>query len=156
MAALLNPADKRMTTAIPIKLEGDIKITPENKCTYCRGATCCTYFTHHIDTPRSMEDFDLLLWQISHHNTQMYRDEDGWFLLINNPCRHLQPGGRCGIYETRPQVCREHSNDGCEFEGPSGEEDFELFFSDYEALLAHCRKKFKGWDRRFNAATGKR
>ena len=52
-----------------------------------------------------------------------YKDEDGWFLLINNPCRHLQPGGRCGIYETRPQICREHSNDGCEFEGPSGEED---------------------------------
>jgi Fe-S-cluster containining protein len=82
----------------------------------------------------------------------MYKDEDGWFLLINNSCRHLQPGGRCGIYETRPQVCREHSNDGCEFEGPSGEEDFELFFRDYEALLAHCRKKFKSWDRRFKIA----
>ena len=135
-----------MTTAISIKLEGEVKITPENKCSYCRGATCCTYFTHHIDTPRSMEDFDLLLWQISHRNTQMYRDSDGWFLLINNPCQHLQPGGRCGIYATRPQVCREHSNDDCEFEGPSGAEDFDLFFRDYDSLLVYCRKKFNSWE----------
>ena len=71
------------------------------------------------------------------------------FLLINNACRHLQPGGQCGIYENRPQICREHSNDDCEFEGPSGAEDFELFFPDYEALLAYCRKRFKNWDGRF-------
>ena len=83
-----------MTIAIPIKLEGDIKITPENKCTYCRGSTCCTYFTHQLDTPRSMDDFDLLLWQISHQNTQMYKDEDGWFLLINNCLLYTSPSPR--------------------------------------------------------------
>lgn len=141
-----------MTTAIPIPLVSEVKITPENKCTFCKGATCCTYLTQSIDTPRSMEDFDVLLWQISHRDTQMYKDSDGWFLLVNNPCRHLQPGGRCGIYETRPQICREHSNDGCEFEGPSGHEDFDLFFPDYEALLAYCRNRFKSWERRFKDA----
>lgn len=137
-----------MTSVIPIHLDGKVKITPENKCSFCKGSTCCTYFTHHIDAPRSMEDFDLLLWQISHANTQIYKDEDGWFLLMNSTCLHLQPGGLCGIYENRPQICREHSNDGCEFEGPCGEEDFELFFSGYDALLAYCRKRFKNWDRR--------
>ncbi|MBI3570112.1 MAG: YkgJ family cysteine cluster protein [Gammaproteobacteria bacterium] len=137
-----------MTTAIPISLVSEVKITPGNKCTFCKGATCCTYLTQPIDTPRSMEDFDLLLWQISHVNTQIYKDEDGWFLLVNNPCRHLQSGGSCGIYETRPQICREHSNDDCEFEGPSGEEDFELFFPAHESLLNYCRNKFKSWDSR--------
>ncbi len=136
-----------MTIAIPIAFTREVKITPENKCTFCRGATCCTYLTQPIDTPRSMADFDLLLWQISHHHTQMYKDSDGWSLLVNNPCRHLQPGGRCGIYETRPQICREHSNDDCEFEGPLGEEDFELFFPSYESLLDYCRDRFKNWDR---------
>jgi Fe-S-cluster containining protein len=138
-----------MTTAIAIKLVGEVKITPENKCSFCKGATCCTYFTQAIDSPRSMADFDLLLWQISHRNTQLYRDSDGWFLLINNPCQHLQPGGHCGIYATRPQICREHSNDDCEFEGPSGEEDFDLFFRDYDSLLVYCRKKFNSWDVHF-------
>lgn len=138
-----------MTSVIPIHLDGKVKITPANKCSFCKGSTCCTYFTHHIDAPRSMEDFDLLLWQISHAHTQVYKDEDGWFLLMNSRCLHLQPGGLCGIYEKRPQICREHSNDGCEFEGPCGEADFELFFPGYEPLLAYCRQRFKGWDARF-------
>ncbi|HYA38591.1 MAG TPA: YkgJ family cysteine cluster protein [Candidatus Methylomirabilis sp.] len=138
-----------MTTLIPIRLEGEVKITPGNKCSFCRGSTCCTYFTHQIDAPRSMEDFDLLLWQIAHADTQVYKDDDGWFLLVNNRCRHLQPGGLCGIYENRPLVCREHSNDDCEFEGPCGVDDFELFFPDYDALLAYCQKRFKRWNQRF-------
>ncbi len=138
-----------MTTVIPLKSAERIKLTPENKCSFCKGSTCCTYFTHQIDTPRSIEDFDQLLWQIAHANTQVYKDEDGWFLLINNTCLHLQAGGRCGIYETRPQICRDHSNDECEFDGPCGDDDFELFFRDYDALLAYCRRKFKRWDRRF-------
>ena len=140
-----------MTTLIPIAL-GEVKITPDNKCSFCKGSTCCTYFTQLIDTPRSMEDFDILLWQISHRETQVYKDEDGWFLLVNTHCRHLQPGGLCGIYENRPQICREHSNDDCEFDGPCGAEDFELFFPDYDALLAYCRGRFKNWDRRFKSA----
>ena len=140
-----------MTTVIPLIPAGKVKITPENKCSFCKGSTCCTYFTHQIDTPRSMDDFDMLLWQVSHVNTQAYRDEDGWFLLVNSTCSHLEPDGRCGIYATRPQICREHSNDDCEFDGPCGAGDFELFFPDYAALLKHCRKKFKSWDQRNKA-----
>ena len=145
-----------MTTVIPIKLDGEVKITPANKCSFCKGSTCCTYFTHQIDAPRSMEDFDLLLWQVSHASTQVYKDEDGWFLLVNSRCLHLQPGGLCGIYENRPQVCRDHSNDDCEFEGACGADDFELFFPDYGALLAYCQKRFKGWAGRFKDAAAKK
>jgi Fe-S-cluster containining protein len=137
-----------MTGAIPIEPLGEVKLTPENKCSFCRGKTCCTYLTQHIETPRSREDFDLMLWQISHHNVQFFKDEDGWFLLVNNPCRHLLPDGRCGIYAQRPQICREYSNDDCEFDGPCGKDDYELFFPDYESLLAYCRKRFKNWDAR--------
>lgn len=139
-----------MTTAIPIVPAEQVKLTPEDKCSFCRGATCCTYLTQSIDTPRSMEAFDLLLWQVSHFGTQVYKDGGGWFLLVNNRCRHLQHDGRCGIYATRPQICRDHSNDGCEFDGPAGTEDFELFFPDYESLLCYCRKRFKNWDSRYS------
>lgn len=142
-----------MTTVIPIA-PPKVAITSENKCTFCKGSTCCTYLTQQIDTPRSIEAFDLLLWQVSHFNTQVYKDSDGWFLLVNNRCSHLQPGGLCGIYDQRPQVCRDHTNDDCEFEGPCSEEDFELYFRDYGSLLAYCRKRFKSWDRRFKS-TGK-
>jgi len=140
-----------MDGSIPIKPVGQVPITAENKCSFCRGSTCCTYLTQQIDAPRSMEDFDLLLWQISHQNTQVYKDDDGWFLLVNNRCRHLADDGRCLVYHERPQVCRDHTNDDCEFEGPCGSDDFEQFFPDYEALLAYCRKRFKNWDKRYKA-----
>ncbi len=139
-----------MTKAIPVKIERNKQpITPENKCTFCHGAKCCTYVTEHIDTPRSMEDFDTLLWQVSHQNLQLYKDEGDWFLLINGSCTHLQPDGRCGIYEVRPQICREHSNEDCEFNQLAGEDDFDLLFKNYTSLDTYCRKRFKTWDKRF-------
>lgn len=96
-----------------------------------------------------MDDFDHLLWQLAHKDMQVYKDEDGWFLLANNPCRFLLPKGGCGIYETRPQVCRDYSNDFCEYDEPP-EDNFEHYFRDYEALLAYCRKRFKSWDKRLS------
>lgn len=96
-----------------------------------------------------MRDFDHLLWQTAHDKVQIYKDEDGWFLVVNNKCTHLLPGGRCGIYETRPIVCREHDNDYCEFDSPA-EEGFELFFDGYDALEKYCKKRFKNWHKRYD------
>lgn len=129
-------------------LQTTTEMTPENKCSFCVGTKCCSYITQQIDTPRSIRDFDHLLWQIAHHSIQYYKDEDGWYLLVNMPCKHLQSDGGCGIYDTRPMVCREHSNDYCEYDSPA-EEGFELFFDGYESLLKYCRKRFKSWDKRF-------
>ena len=122
----------------------EIEITPENKCSFCTGSICCTYVTHHIDTPRSKDDFKHLLWQISHDHVKIYKDEDGWTLLIDGKCQHLQLNGDCGIYDSRPPICREHSNDYCEYDAPS-EDGFDLYFQNYEDLLAYCKKRFKRW-----------
>ncbi|QKT03436.1 YkgJ family cysteine cluster protein [Ectothiorhodospiraceae bacterium 2226] len=124
-----------------------IPVEPADKCGRCVGSKCCTYITQRIPGPRSKRDFDHLLWQLSHHGVQAYKDSDGWYLLVNTPCRHLQPDGRCGIYHSRPAICREHSNDYCEYDAPA-DEGFELFFPDYEALLRYCRRRFKRWDQR--------
>ncbi len=126
----------------------NVEITSENKCSFCEGAKCCNYVTQAIDTPRSIQEFDTLLWQLTHPNVQAYKDEDGWFLIFFTTCKFLEKDGRCGIYETRPQMCRDYSNDYCEFDSPA-EEGFELFFDSYESLLKYCRKRFKKWDKRF-------
>ncbi len=118
--------------------------TPENKCASCKGATCCTYITQQIDTPRTQQDFSNLLWQVSHQGVHAFRDEGIWYLLFEGRCTHLQADGRCGIYETRPQVCRDHSNDYCELDAPR-EEGFDLHFKGYDELLEYCKKKFKNW-----------
>jgi Fe-S-cluster containining protein len=130
-----------MSISIPVLAE---KITPENKCGFCTGSKCCTYITHQIDAPRSKEQFDYLLWQVSHENVALFKDEDGWFLWINNRCSHLMPDGRCAIYATRPQICRDHSNDNCEFDTDI-EQEFDLYFDSYESLLKYCKKRFKSW-----------
>ncbi len=122
-----------------------VEITSENKCGFCTGSICCTYITQKIPGPRSRYDFEHLLWQISHENVQVCRDRDGWYLIVNNRCTHLQDDGRCGIYEQRPQICRDHSNDYCEFDAPA-EDGYDLFFDGYESLLAYCRQRFKRWD----------
>ena len=136
---------KKTVNTLKIKQE----ITPENKCSFCEGSKCCVYITQQIDTPRSIDDFDHLLWQMAHKDIQVYKDEDGWFLLAMNKCQFLLPQGGCGIYETRPQVCRDYKNDFCEYDAPA-EEGFEFYFRSYDELNKYCKKRFKKWTRRFS------
>ncbi len=121
-----------------------VRITTANKCGFCTNSQCCTYITEALATPRSMKDFDHLLWQLSHKDIQIYKDEDGWYLLINNSCNHLLEDGRCGIYHDRPMICREYTNDFCEFDEPA-ESSFDLFFEDYAAMQKYVKQRFKGW-----------
>ena len=126
-----------------------LKVTPENKCSLCVDSKCCSYTTQYIDTPRTMREFDLLLWQVSHPHIQAYKDETGWFLImVEIPCSHLLPSGACSIYEKRPMICREHSNVNCEFDRDPVE-SVDLYFEGYEDLDTYCRQRFKKWDKRF-------
>lgn len=130
-------------TDIPIYIRQHI--TPENKCSYCTNTFCCTYITQKIPTPRSKYDFDHLLWQIAHEGIHAYRDQDGWYLLIDSHCQHLNQSGQCGIYENRPSICREYSNNWCEFDAPA-EQGFKLYFHNYSDLLKYCQQRFPRWD----------
>jgi Fe-S-cluster containining protein len=123
--------------------QADIPV--ENKCSRCLGSTCCTYTTEALGTLRSKADFGHLLWQVSHQHVEAYRDSSGWYLLMRGNCEHLRPGGACGIYETRPQVCRDYANDWCEFD-EAAEQHFLHHFRNYAELLAYCRKRFKRWE----------
>jgi hypothetical protein len=116
----------------------------EGKCARCAGSTCCTYATQKIPAPRSKADFDHLLWQVAHGGVEVFQDDDGWHLLIPGRCEHLRPGGGCGIYATRPQVCRDYANDWCELDEPAARH-FRRHFRDYAALLAYCRTRFRRW-----------
>ena len=68
------------------------------------------------------------------------------------PCEVLTDNHHCSRYAHLPQVCRDHTNDDCEFDGPAGAADFELFFPNYQSMLKYCRKRFKCWDKRFKPA----
>ena len=102
-----------------IKLVDAVEISNadfDKKCRKCKESICCNSINQKIPTPKSKEDFDHLLWQVSHENINIFKDVDGWFLHVDTNCSHLLPGGVCSIYETRPWVCRDYTNDYCEYD----------------------------------------
>ena len=86
----------------------------ENLCDYC-AAKCCRYFALPIETPTSRRDYDFLRWYLLHGRASLFIEDETWYLLVHTECRHLQPDHRCGIYETRPQICREYNTNNCEY-----------------------------------------
>jgi Fe-S-cluster containining protein len=118
-----------------------------SQCNDCNHL-CCKYITVKIPAPRTIIDFDGLLWQLSHKNVKAFKDSAGWYLLIYNSCSHLKNNGKCAIYKDRPITCREHSIDACEHDSPISEVAIQ-FFGDYQSLDNYCRNRFKTWDSRF-------
>ena len=84
-------------------------------CDHCT-AKCCKYFALPIDTPTRRKDFDFIRWYLLHNGATVFTEDDDWYLLVHAECKHLQSDNRCGIYETRPQICRDYTTDDCEFE----------------------------------------
>lgn len=84
-------------------------------CDHCT-AKCCRYFALTIDTPETYEDFDFIRWYLLHRETSLFIEEDTWYLVVHTACDKLMADNRCGIYETRPQICRDYTTDNCEFD----------------------------------------
>ena len=84
-------------------------------CEHCT-AKCCRYFALTIEAPEDWADFEYIRWFLLHDRASVFKEDGDWYLLVHTECRHLQPDNRCGIYETRPQVCRDYSTKDCEFE----------------------------------------
>ena len=124
---------KKTPTAAPRR------VTQHPQCAQCLPAKCCRYFSLQIDTPRSKRDFDDLVWMISHGQTSIYIEKRKWFLMIHTQCRFLDTDtNRCAVYETRPEMCRDHSVKDCEWHGPY---DFDNHFKSYEDLKRWMKKR---------------
>ena len=105
-----------MATALaPLKPRREQVSEDKVLCEYCT-AKCCRYFAMPIDTPEDRIDFEYLRWFLLHDRATVFKEDDTWYLLVHTTCRHLQEDNRCGIYETRPQVCRDYSTKDCEYE----------------------------------------
>ena len=84
-------------------------------CDHCT-AKCCRYFALPIDTPKNRRDFDFIRWYLLHDRASVFTEDETWYILVHTVCKHLQPDQRCGIYETRPQICREYTTEDCEYD----------------------------------------
>ncbi|MCC6424295.1 MAG: YkgJ family cysteine cluster protein [Phycisphaerales bacterium] len=104
-------------------------------CDQC-SALCCRYFALPIDNPESRRQFDDIRWYLCHENVVIFIEDKQWYIGFMSRCKHLQNDNRCGIYETRPRICREYSTDNCDFHG--GEYNFEQLFTSAEQLQAYA------------------
>jgi len=92
------------------KLRRDDYPNAENLCEHC-WAKCCHYFALPIETPTESRDYDYMRWYLLHERATVFVDEGDWYLMVHTVCKHLQPDKRCGIYDIRPQICRDYSDD---------------------------------------------
>jgi Fe-S-cluster containining protein len=109
---------------------------PGNLCEHCTGM-CCRYIALPIDTPETREDFDDIRWYILHEGVSIFVEDGDWYIYLAADCRHLQPDYRCGIYATRPRICREYTTDNCDYH--SGEYGWEHHFVYPEHLDEYVR-----------------
>ena len=111
---------------------------PTCLCSECSGL-CCRYFALPIDNPDERKDFENIRWYLLHENVTVFVEKGQWYIGVANRCKMLQPDNRCGIYHTRPKVCRGYSTDNCDYHG--GEYEFEMLFTSAEQLERYAKEK---------------
>jgi len=104
-------------------------------CDQC-AALCCRYFALPIDNPQTRREYDDIRWYLCHENVVVFIEKKQWYVGFMSRCKHLQADNRCGIYETRPRICRDYSTDNCDYHG--GEYDFEQLFTSAEQLWTYA------------------
>jgi Fe-S-cluster containining protein len=98
-----------------VKLRREAVPPGEVLCKYCT-AKCCRYFALPIDGPTSYKDFEYMRWFLLHDQATVFTEDETWYLLVHTECKHLGSDNLCGIYDTRPQICRDYTTDDCEYE----------------------------------------
>ncbi len=89
--------------------------TDANLCEYCT-AKCCRYFALPIEIPEDWADFEFMRWYLLHDRATVFVEDESWYILVHTKCKFLGEDNRCGIYDTRPQICRDYTTDKCEYE----------------------------------------
>jgi len=102
-------------------------------CEYCT-AKCCRYFALPIDTPETFEDYEFIRWYLLHDRATVFTEDEDWYLLVHTECQHLQDDYRCGIYETRPQICRDYTTKDCEYDD---EWTYDRYFETHEQVAEY-------------------
>lgn len=114
---------------------------PGNLCEHCTGMCCC-YLALPIDAPEDREEFDDIRWYLLHEGVSVFVEDNEWYLYVAADCRHLGADFCCGIYATRPRICRQYTTENCDYH--SGEYGWEHHFTCPEHLDEYAREFFAG------------
>lgn len=103
-----------------------------NKC----AAMCCRYIALPFDEPTTREAFEEGCWFLMHEGVTLFVTEGQWYVSVATPCKQLDAEGLCAGYPARPQICRDYSDDGCDYQG--GDYEYEMFFTHPDQLAAYA------------------
>jgi len=103
------PSDK---ARLPLYVEPRGSKRSKPSCTAC--GLCCSYVAIEVDGPATVKQATQLLWYVYHEGVSLYVNDDEWMVQFDSTCVHLQADYRCGVYDTRPHICREFSEKDCE------------------------------------------
>jgi len=121
-------------------------------------ARCCRYIALEIDRPADPKGCDQVRWFLLHEGVKVWVQDGDWYLEIETRCRHLEDSGLCGIYETRPQLCRDYGLP--EIDGPceyfSDDADFQLHFDTAEKFDAWAKVEMEKREQRLARRREKR
>ena len=118
-------------------------------CEHCTAA-CCRYIALPIDEPTSAREYDDIRWYLMHQGVSVFVEDGDWYICLVTPCQHLQPDHRCGVYATRPRICREYTTENCDYH--SGDYGWEQHFTCPEHLTAYQKEHPKGKKRKRRVA----
>ena len=110
----------------------------ENLCDKC-AALCCRYIALPIDNPTDVRDYDNIRWYLMHENVVVFVEEKQWYIGFFAKCKNLQADNRCGVYLTRPRICRTYTTDNCDYHG--GEYQFSRLFTSADDLRSYAEEK---------------
>ncbi len=108
------------------------------KCVDCE-ALCCKYISVEIDAPEDQESVDHLRWFLYHDKVSIYIQDGQWHLCVDVRCKQLKDDKKCRIHYDKPDICKGHGTDECEFGNPDFKLDAE--FKDWDDLRTYLKRQ---------------
>lgn len=86
------------------------------RCDDCPSA-CCWYVCIEITSDNlTTDDIDTIRYYLMHDGMMILFSAGSWNAYVKSRCRHVVEANgkhRCAIYNKRPNVCKNHSESGC-------------------------------------------
>ena len=107
-------------------------------CEHCTAA-CCRYLALPIDKPRRARDYDDIRWYLMHQGVSVFVEDGDWYIQFQTRCKNLREDNLCGVYDTRPEICREYEPGSCDYVG--GDYDYDHLFTHPEQIEAFYERR---------------
>lgn len=107
-------------------------------CEHC-AAACCRYVALPLERPRTLRDYDDIRWYLMHEHFSVFVEEGDWYVQVQARCKNLRPDNLCGVYSSRPDICREYEPGECDYAG--GDYSYDHWFTHPSQLEAYVEEK---------------